>query len=213
MLRLATWIVGPTDIQGSCQFGDQLCFSTGAVTGAAGYSGRRRSGRRRSVIKDESIKRPVMWYIYNTSGHGTSLSSVLHPASSFQQLDQSPNMVLRPSQPIAKKCLTCPSFLTGKCTGTAVASATHGQIRPMATETPAGPVRNKKQQGDISSAFTTFSGRQATPLPERFRDLKRNLTAGFEQQIQKSWDDLVEELKVRTEEVASQRDKVSFFFR
>ncbi|KAI5453077.1 hypothetical protein NCC49_006106 [Naganishia albida] len=118
-------------------------------------------------------------------------------------------MVLRPSQPIAKKCITCPSFLTGKFAGTAVASATHGQIRPIATETPASQVvRSKKQQGDISSVFTTFSGRQASPLPDRFMDLKRNLTAGFEQQIQKSWDDLVEELKVRTEEVATQRDKI-----
>jgi hypothetical protein len=82
----------------------------------------------------------------------------------------------------------------------------------MATETSAPQVRTKKQEGDISSVFTTFSGRQATPLPARFMDLKRNLTAGFEQQIQKSWDDLVEELKVRTEEVATKREKVGISF-
>jgi hypothetical protein len=41
-------------------------------------------------------------------------------------------------------------------------------------------------------------------------DIKRNLIAGFEKQIQKSReDDLVEELKIRTEEVATQREKVS----
>ena len=38
--------------------------------------------------------------------------------------------------------------------------------------------------------------------------LKANLTAGFEEQIQKSWDDLVEVLKVRTEEVAKKRESV-----
>lgn len=80
----------------------------------------------------------------------------------------------------------------------------------MATETkPPILVRGKKRDGDISSTFTTFSGRKPEPLPARFLDLKRNLTAGFEEQIQNSWDDLVEELKKRTEEVATQREKVS----
>jgi hypothetical protein len=69
--------------------------------------------------------------------------------------------------------------------------------------------RREKQEGDISSTFTTFSGRKAEPLPPRFRELKRNLTTGFEEKIQRSWDELVEVLKVRTEEVATQREKVS----
>ncbi|KAJ5090623.1 hypothetical protein N7532_009307 [Penicillium argentinense] len=68
--------------------------------------------------------------------------------------------------------------------------------------------RNDKKEGDISSVFSTFSGRKSQPLPERFHELKRNLTTGFEEQIQQSWDDLVETLKVRTEEVASKRESI-----
>lgn len=78
----------------------------------------------------------------------------------------------------------------------------------MATE--ASPITRKdKKEGDISSVFSTFSGRKNNPLPERFRDVKRNLTVGFEEEIQKSWDELVETLKIRTEEVASKRESVS----
>jgi len=69
--------------------------------------------------------------------------------------------------------------------------------------------RQAKNEGDISSVFTSFSGRKSVPLPDRFRDLKRSLTAGFEEQIQKSWDDLVDVLAERTEEVATKREDVS----
>ena len=101
---------------------------------------------------------------------------------------------------ISSACLKCPSFRAGKCKGTIK--------RLVATE--AAPISRKdKKEGDISSVFTTFSGRKSPPLPERFRDLKRNLTTGFEEQIQKSWDELVEVLKVRTEEVATKREAVS----
>ncbi|CAI7626420.1 unnamed protein product [Penicillium bialowiezense] len=68
--------------------------------------------------------------------------------------------------------------------------------------------RKDKAEGDISSVFSTFSGKKSPPLPERFRKLKRNLTTGFEEDIQKSWDELVEVLKVRTEEVASKRESI-----
>ncbi|KAM0752554.1 DUF1479-domain-containing protein [Meredithblackwellia eburnea MCA 4105] len=75
--------------------------------------------------------------------------------------------------------------------------------RNFATEAP-----NIKIEGDISSTFTTFSGRKPEPLPPRFLDLKKNITAGFEQELQKSWDVLVEKLKVKTEEVATKREKM-----
>ncbi|KAJ6120435.1 hypothetical protein N7523_004715 [Penicillium sp. IBT 18751x] len=100
---------------------------------------------------------------------------------------------------ISSKCLKCPSFRAGKCAGT--------PKRLLATET--SPLTRKdKQEGDISSVFSTFSGKKSAPLPDRFRDLKRNLTTGFEEEIQKSWDDLVETLKVRTEEVAAKRESI-----
>ncbi|KAL2674064.1 hypothetical protein Neosp_012510 [[Neocosmospora] mangrovei] len=110
-------------------------------------------------------------------------------------------MTLLTTRSVASKCLKCPTFLAGKCAGTIATR------RRMATE--AVPFNRKdKKEGDISSVFTSFSGRKAEPLPERFRDLKANLTAGFEEQIQRSWDDLVEVLKVRTEEVAKKRESI-----
>jgi hypothetical protein len=83
----------------------------------------------------------------------------------------------------------------------------------MANEAAVSITRKDKSEGDISSVFTSFSGKKAIPLPNRFRELKRNLTVGFEEQIQKSWDDLVEVLKVRTEEVATKRESVSLSLR
>lgn len=101
---------------------------------------------------------------------------------------------------ISSNCLKCPAFRAGKCAGTAK--------RLLATES--SPLTRKdKKEGDISSVFSSFSGRKSQPLSERFHELKRNLTTGFEEQIQQSWDDLVETLKVRTEEVASKRESVS----
>lgn len=101
---------------------------------------------------------------------------------------------------ILPNCLKRPSFRAGRCPATVK--------RPLATE--ASPsTRKNKQEGDISSVFSTFSGRKSKPLPESFRELKSNLTTGFEEQIQNSWDDLVETLKVRTEKVASKRESVS----
>lgn len=100
---------------------------------------------------------------------------------------------------VSPKCLKCPTFRAGKCTGTTKRLVATGS----------SPITRKdKKEGDISSVFTSFSGRKSAPLPERFRDLKRNLTTGFEEQIQKSWDELVEVLKVRTEEVATKREAV-----
>ncbi|UCK58854.1 hypothetical protein AFCA_001691 [Aspergillus flavus] len=100
---------------------------------------------------------------------------------------------------VSSKCFQCPTFRAGRCSGTAK--------RLLATD--AAPLTRKdKKEGDISSVFSTFSGRKIPPLPERFRELKRNLTTGFEEQIQKSWDELVEVLKVRTEEVASKRESI-----
>ncbi|KAJ5578830.1 hypothetical protein N7450_007697 [Penicillium hetheringtonii] len=100
---------------------------------------------------------------------------------------------------VSPKCLRCPTFQAGKCSGT--------PKRRLKTE--ATPLTRKdKQEGDISSVFSTFSGRKSAPLPDRFRDLKRHLTVGFEEEIQKSWDELVEVLKVRTEEVATKRESI-----
>jgi len=95
----------------------------------------------------------------------------------------------------------------------AVRSARHNvPLRALATAAPSTStprLRTDKRAGDISDVFTSFSGKKAQPLHARYRELKKNLTAGLEEQLQKSWDDLVEVLKVRTEEVAQKRESVS----
>lgn len=105
---------------------------------------------------------------------------------------------------VGSKWLSCPHFQAGKRQGKLPGVP---NTRRMATEVLPLTRRDKKE-GDISSVFTSFSGRKAHPLPDRFRDLKKRLTVGFEEQIQKSWDELVEVLKVRTEEVATKRESV-----
>lgn len=132
----------------------------------------------------------------------TSLGSVTHillQACEFptQHRKVFPSLIM--NRLVSPNCLKCPTFRAGRCSGTAK--------RLLATE-ESPLTRKDKQEGDISSVFSTFSGRKSAPLPDRFRDLKRNLTIGFEEEIQKSWDDLVETLKVRTEEVASKRESV-----
>lgn len=110
-------------------------------------------------------------------------------------------MTILTSRAVASKCLKFPTLHARKYPGTIAVK------RRMATDN-VSPSRRDKKEGDISSVFTSFSGRKAEPLPERFRTLKKNLTVGLEEQIQKSWDDLVDVLKVRTEEVASKREWV-----
>lgn len=100
---------------------------------------------------------------------------------------------------IPPNSLKRPTFRAGRCPAT---------VKRLLAKESSPSTRKNKQEGDISSVFSTFSGRKSNPLPERFRELKSNLTTGFEKQIQKSWDDLVETLKVRTEEVASKRESV-----
>ena len=101
---------------------------------------------------------------------------------------------------VSPNCLKCPpTSHVVRYSGTAK--------RLLVTESSPLP-RKDKQEGDISSVFSTFSGRKSAPLSNHFRELKRNLTTGFEEEIQRSWDDLVETLKVRTEEVASKRESV-----
>lgn len=97
---------------------------------------------------------------------------------------------------VSPKCLKYLTFCAGKCAGTTK--------RLLVSET--SPLARKGKQEGYISVFSTFSGRKSAPLPERFRELKRNLTTGFEEEIQKSWDELVETLKVRTEEVAPKRE-------
>ncbi|TVY63189.1 Uncharacterized protein Focb16_v015200 [Fusarium oxysporum f. sp. cubense] len=59
-----------------------------------------------------------------------------------------------------------------------------------------------KKEGDISDAFTSLSGAQREPLPDRYRQLKLNLLQGREDKIVQSWKKLLRELKRENEIVA-----------
>lgn len=54
-----------------------------------------------------------------------------------------------------------------------------------------------KPEGDISSVFVSLSGTEATPLPQRFANLKRELTLGREEKLQKGWERLL--IRIREE--------------
>ncbi|KAF5234576.1 hypothetical protein FANTH_12094, partial [Fusarium anthophilum] len=59
-----------------------------------------------------------------------------------------------------------------------------------------------KKEGDISDAFTSLSGAQREPLPDRYRQLKFNLLQGRQDKIVQSWNKLLRELKRENEIVA-----------
>ncbi|EMT73401.1 hypothetical protein NOF04DRAFT_3579 [Fusarium oxysporum II5] len=59
-----------------------------------------------------------------------------------------------------------------------------------------------KKEGDISDAFTSLSGAQREPLPDRYRQLKLNLLQGRQDKIVQSWKKLLRELKRENEIVA-----------
>ncbi|KAF5700651.1 DUF1479 domain-containing protein [Fusarium mundagurra] len=59
-----------------------------------------------------------------------------------------------------------------------------------------------KKEGDISDAFTSLSGAQREPLPDRYRQLKLRLLQGREDRIVESWKKLLRELKRENEIVA-----------
>ncbi|KAG5790634.1 hypothetical protein H9Q69_010307 [Fusarium xylarioides] len=59
-----------------------------------------------------------------------------------------------------------------------------------------------KKEGDISDAFTSLSGAQREPLPDRYRQLKLTLLQGREDNIVQSWKKLLSELKRENEIVA-----------
>lgn len=59
-----------------------------------------------------------------------------------------------------------------------------------------------KREGDISDSFASLSGKEAVPLPDRFRQLKLSLSAGHEDKITASWHRLLKVLKKENETVA-----------
>ncbi|KAH6653340.1 hypothetical protein BKA67DRAFT_520038 [Truncatella angustata] len=68
--------------------------------------------------------------------------------------------------------------------------------------TQAPSATQSKREGDISDAFASMSGLEATPLPERFLDLKRKLIRGNEDAVVASWDRLLQQLRIENDIMA-----------
>jgi hypothetical protein len=79
--------------------------------------------------------------------------------------------------------------------------------------TAAAPAKLHKPSGDISAVFPSLSGKKLAPLPDRFRELKRQYMRGKEEALTTSWhrllarlqDDEMEEIRVKGSSV-SHRD-------
>lgn len=65
-----------------------------------------------------------------------------------------------------------------------------------------------KKEGDISDAFVSLSGMKRGPLPDRYRELKRDLVRGREQVIVDGWTKLLAQLRTENEIIAQQGSSV-----
>lgn len=63
--------------------------------------------------------------------------------------------------------------------------------------------------GDISSVFPSLSGKASKPLPPRFADIKRNILAGNERGIERSWARLLDAINYRRNEIRKKGSDVS----
>ena len=71
-------------------------------------------------------------------------------------------------------------------------------LRRYATSTQAATAEKlstSKAEGDISSVFSSLSGAERPPLPQRFAKLKEHLIAGHEEQVKAAWNDLLPRLR------------------
>lgn len=59
-----------------------------------------------------------------------------------------------------------------------------------------------KAEGDISDTFASLSGREAQPLPDRFRELKLRLVSGREDAVISSWKHLLATLRRENDAIA-----------
>jgi hypothetical protein len=65
--------------------------------------------------------------------------------------------------------------------------------------------RVQKEEGDISSIFTTLDESLHTRLPDRFIDLKKSL---WKDSFTATWKEVLSTLEITTEEIAIQGSKV-----
>ena len=64
---------------------------------------------------------------------------------------------------------------------------------------------HRKEEGSISSVFTSLSGQGSEPLPTRFSDLKKSL---WKDNMIQSWRKVLDALQVSVEEISHKREQV-----
>ncbi|KAF3902359.1 hypothetical protein AA313_de0208805 [Arthrobotrys entomopaga] len=69
-------------------------------------------------------------------------------------------------------------------------------------------IETTKAEGDISSVFASLSGETEQTLPPRYQELKRKLIADNPDQVQASWNRLMEALKAGVEETRVLRERI-----
>ncbi|KAI0317605.1 DUF1479-domain-containing protein [Amylostereum chailletii] len=75
----------------------------------------------------------------------------------------------------------------------------------VAAQTQVAPSRKPKAEGSIASVFPSLSGIEIPPLPPRFSDLKKEI---FSDALVQSWNEVLKELGVATEQVVNEGAKV-----
>ncbi|KAL3965650.1 hypothetical protein ACCO45_002654 [Purpureocillium lilacinum] len=68
--------------------------------------------------------------------------------------------------------------------------------------------RSMGTSGDIGDSFTSISGAEAAPLPDRFVDLKRHLARGKHQKLWDGWCRLLRTLERENETIAARKSDV-----
>ncbi len=65
-----------------------------------------------------------------------------------------------------------------------------------------------KQEGDISSVFSSLSGAKVPPLPERFVTLKRQLVGTSSETLTESWTDLLDSIAIGMQDIRDQGSNI-----
>jgi hypothetical protein len=82
-------------------------------------------------------------------------------------------------------------------------------ISTRARSTAATTAKLHKPSGDISAVFPSLSGKKLEPLPDRFRELKRQYIRGKEEALTTSWHRLLARLQDEMEEIRVKGSSVS----
>lgn len=65
-----------------------------------------------------------------------------------------------------------------------------------------------RQEGDISAVFSSLSGAESKPLPEKFARIKENYVRGHEKALIASWKRLLQRLHVENQKIIQKKSSI-----